>query len=391
MRRRIFAIGFVFLSLLQGSAVENVFESAEHSVGADIRPSWVIPTNSYLKGDYGAGDIKSAVMPDLRYSFRFSPNTRLGRLYRNVYQGVGLGYLATMPGQSLGHPVNIYVFQGSRIAGLSDRLSLDYEWNFGVSAGWNKYDTDKNPENGAIGSSVNAYLNLGLLLKYRLNDRWSLSAGIEGSHYSNGNTALPNAGINTAGVRVGLSYVLSPSGRQVLPQVESADFEAGIGYDLLAYGAPRQRIINGADDSPMIVPGKFAVFGLSFSPMYAFNRFFRAGVSLDMQYDESVSLQKNLVPETSSDRPLFYRQSFKERFSAGLSLHAELTMPIFSINIGLGRNVIAGSPDTSIFYQTLALKAYVFRNSYINIGYQLRNFKDPNNLMLGVGYTFGRR
>lgn len=110
-----------------------------------------------------------------------------------------------------------------------------------------------------------------------------------------------------------------------------------------------------------------------------------------MQYDESVSIEQNLVENTPSDKMLFYKQSFKERFSAGLSLHAELTMPIFSINIGLGRNIIANSPDTSIFYQTLALKTYVFRNAYINVGYQLRNFKDPNNLMLGIGYTFGRR
>lgn len=387
MKRYIFS---AFFALMAQVAVFADSPTTDHSVGVDIRPSWVIPTNSYLKGENGECDIKSAVAPHFRYSFKFAPNTRYGQLYRHAYQGVGISYLATLPGASLGHPVNIYVFQGSRLAGLSQRLSLDYEWNFGVSAGWKKYDSDLNPNNGTIGSSVNAYLNLGLILSYRLNDRWKLTAGVEGSHYSNGNTALPNAGVNTAGARIGVSYTFAPARKTGESPLAPAGFEAGMGYDLLLYGAPRQRIIT-LDDSPKIVPGKFAVFGLTFAPMYAFNPMFRAGVSLDMQYDESVSLEQNLVENTPSDKMLFYKQSFKERFSAGLSLHAELTMPIFSINIGLGRNIIANSPDTSIFYQTLALKTYVFRNAYINVGYQLRNFKDPNNLMLGIGYTLGRR
>ncbi len=190
-----------FFAMMAQVSVFADSPTTNHSVEFDIRPSWVIPTNSYLKGDNGECDIKSAVAPHLRYSFKFAPHTRYGQLYSHAYQGVGLSYLATLPGASLGHPVNIYVFQGSRLAGLSQRLSLDYEWNFGVSAGWKKYDSDMNPNNGTIGSSVNAYLNLGLILSYRLNDRWKLTAGIEGSHLFNGNTALPNAGVNTAGCK----------------------------------------------------------------------------------------------------------------------------------------------------------------------------------------------
>ncbi|MDE5555055.1 MAG: acyloxyacyl hydrolase, partial [Muribaculaceae bacterium] len=66
-------------------------------------------------------------------------------------------------------------------------------------------------------------------------------------------------------------------------------------------------------------------------------------------------------------------------------------LPIFSINAGIGRNIIANGPDTRIFYQTLALKAYVWQGAFLQVGYQLSNFHLPNNLMLGVGYTFGRK
>jgi len=34
---------------------------------------------------------------------------------------------------------------------------FDYEWNFGASFGWKKYDGLYNPQNEVIGSKINAY------------------------------------------------------------------------------------------------------------------------------------------------------------------------------------------------------------------------------------------
>ena len=66
-------------------------------------------------------------------------------------------------------------------------------------------------------------------------------------------------------------------------------------------------------------------------------------------------------------------------------------MPIFSINLGVGRNFICKGDDTDSFYQIFALKADVSRNLFLHIGYQLYKFKRPNNLMLGAGYRFNGR
>ena len=72
----------------------------------------------------------------------------------------------------------------------------------------------------------------------------------------------------------------------------------------------------------------------------------------------------------------------------GLSLRAELVMPVFSINVGVGRNLIYSGGDMKGFYQILALKTYITRHLFLHVGYQLSKFKDPNNLMLGLGYRF---
>lgn len=354
------------------------------AIGFDLRPSWVIPTNEFLKSKpEGHHENSASISPNIRYSFKYSPSSRQGRLYPTVYQGIGLSYSAFLPDGTLGNPVNVYVFQGARLASISSRLSLDYEWNFGVSAGWKNYNHETNPTNGAIGSKVNALINLGIILSYKLNEKWVIRAGVEGSHFSDGNTVLPNAGVNSCGARIGLAYIFNDK-KEEFSGIDEL-FRRHWSYDLTVYGAARQRMFESK-----IVPGHFGIMGMNFAPMYGLNRYLRCGVSADFQYDESANLDENFAGYNYEDEPMFYRQPFKERFSAGLSLRAELTMPIFSINIGIGRNIIAKGKDTEIWYQSLALKAYVFKNSYLQIGYQLKDFHQPNNLMLGVGYSFGK-
>ena len=63
-------------------------------------------------------------------------------------------------------------------------------------------------------------------------------------------------------------------------------------------------------------------------------------------------------------------------------------MPIFSINFGIGHNVLYKGESLKGFYQILALKTYVTPRLYLHVGYQLNKFHDPKNLMLGFGYRF---
>lgn len=381
----------VLLCATAAFAAETDSISSKKAIGnfklhASVNTSYILPTNEFLRGCH---DNKINLSPDIRASFRFGPSTKFGRLYPGVSQGLGISPNIILPKSSFGHPVNIYLFQDIRLL-RHGRWSLNAEWNFGISAGWRHFDEETNPENTAIGSNVNAMLGLGLSATYQINKSWALRATANAIHFSNGNTHLPNSGVNTAGIQIGAVYTFDQ-----LPEINShihdTSFKPGFEYDLAVYGATRRRIAADSSGDNIVVPGKFGVVGLNFAPMYAVNRFFRAGISADFQYDESANIYEHLVEGTYGDEVKFYRQSFAERFSAGLSLRAELTFPIFSVNIGLGRNLIAKGSDTRIFYQTLTLKAYVWRNSYLQVGYQLSEFHLPNNLMLGIGYTFNRK
>lgn len=368
-----------------------------HIVGLDIRPSYVFPTHEFFKGSNNAQKrIRSTFSGHLKYGFKFAPDSEMGKLYPYAIQGIGIGYNTFFNTQEMGNPLAVYVFQTSRIATLSSKLSLDYEWNFGASFGWKKYDEEDNPMNLVVGSKVNAYINLEFLFNWQVSANTNLKAGIGVTHYSNGNTRYPNSGVNTIGASIGItrSFGNAKNTEATSFSSERPAFSSYISYDLIIYGATRKKGVFPENHDPILVPGSFGILGLNFNPLYNFSRYFRAGLSLDMQYDESANIGRHIandyIPSTPEDIR-FFKPPFKEQFSAGLSVRAEIVMPIFSINLGVGKNFICKGSDTNSFYQTFVLKTNITKNVFLHTGYQLHQFKDPNNLMLGIGYRFNAR
>ena len=114
-----------------------------HRLGIEARPQYVFPTNPFLQGENERWKpIQSSFAAHLKYSFKFRPNTCADRIYGGAYQGFGLAVTTFGDRKQLGDPVTFYVFQGARIARFNPHLSLNYEWNFGLSAGWKPYDND---------------------------------------------------------------------------------------------------------------------------------------------------------------------------------------------------------------------------------------------------------
>ncbi len=311
----------------------------------------------------------------LQYSFGFSPESRLGQLYPNVYQGVGIGTYTFLNNAEVGSPVALYLFQRAQIVRLSSTLSLDYEWNLGLSFGWKP--------NVCISSPTNAYINVGLLLEYDISPRWTLSAGPEYTHFSNGDTKFPNGGANTMGLRIGVAANMS--GERVSAGRRHMEFSGKrVTYDILLYGAWRaDRVTEG--NRLYVVNEKFPVAGLHFNPLYHFSRYFSAGPSLDLIYDGSANLYGHVVADDGKTVTGYFTPSLRDQVAAGLSLRGELTMSIFSVNIGSGINIIKSGEDMKRLYTLFNLKAFVSEHLYLLIGYRLSSLQYTHNLMFGFG------
>ncbi|MCX4368776.1 MAG: acyloxyacyl hydrolase [Duncaniella sp.] len=371
------------------------------TVTAGLRATPILHTNYFVRGSNVSGrPLDMGYAPFAELSMRNAPGSRYGRWYPSAYQGVGVGVQMASPGGVLGTPALLYVMQGARLASLGERLTLDYEWNFGAAMGWKSMDHDS-PDYvrnlDGMGTPVTAYINFGLYLRYRLTPRLGLLAGAEVTHYSNGNTGDPNPGLNMLGARVGLSYTLGTPA--VMRRADWSDFEPGMVYDLALYGAWRKWSytpypginIDGVEGGKSLAPGKFGVAGFNLTPMYRFNPLLSAGVSVDGQYDEGAALSSHYVTGTPSDDPRFYRPSFSDRIMLGLSARVELRMSLFAINVGLGHSVLApGGHDLRGWYNTFSLKTFVTDRFFLLTGYKLYRFNEPGNLMLGAGVRFGR-
>lgn len=373
----------------EGNVVSLLGAPLNYNVGVRGEVFNVPQTNMFLKGDNPAGKrIGSGASADIRAGFGFDARSRAGMLYRGIYQGVGVGLSGFFGDNLLGTPVSVYVYQGAPIVHFSPRLWLGYEWEFGAAFGWKHYEKYTNESNVAVSTAVTARMGVGLKFHWLLTDRWQLSFGAEGRHFSNGNTSWPNKGVNSLGLSVGLTYLLSePQRVEAAPLwlAEEADRRT-LFLDAVVYGAWRKRAV-ALETETDLCPGVFGVAGLQLAPMMGLNRWFAAGVSLDMQYDESAGLAPYWVDGTYDENIKFERPPFTKQISMGISAHAELTTPIFAINAGLGCDFV-NPVGNKRFYQMLTIKTFITDRLFLNVGYRLADFKQPSNLMLGVGYRF---
>lgn len=380
-----------------------------HRIGADVRPGYIFQTNSFYKGENEINkSFKNTLSTHLKYSFQFHPNTCASQIFGGAYQGIGLAYYKldnrtvsedytwyyTSKPKELGNPITFYIFQGAQIKQFNSRLSLNYEWNFGISFGWKPYDVNNNRYNKAIGSKANAYINADLYLSWILSRQFDLNTGVALTHFSNGNTKFPNAGLNAIALYLGLVYNFNRD--NCLPQssIYVPEFPKHISYDLTLFGSWRRKGVVFLDDH-IASPHAYTVLGFNFAPMYNLGYKSRVGISLDGVYDGSanVYVEDYIRPlsRSSNENDHFATPSISNQLALGISGRAEYVMPYFTIGVGLGINVLHGGGDLKSFYQMVTLKTEITRSSYLHIGYSLQDFHDPNFLMLGVGYRFNNK
>lgn len=358
-----------------------------HSFRLEAAPGSIFHTNDFLEGGNEQGrTMNHAFAAKLKYSFQLPPADPRATVYPGAYQGVGVAWHHLNP--QLGNPLTVFIFQGAPIMRVTPNLSLNYEWNLGLTYGWHPYDQLKNPDNAVIGSRATAYLNADIYLNYRLTSHIDVYGGLSLSHFSNGNTRIPNSGLNTGALKMGVTLYPQasssrPSSSSSHPSSSSkraslAPFHRYWATDVLLFGAWKSLGYYG-QSGPAVVPGSFAVVGLNVNPMRHLSHWVNAGASLDVVYDHSANIRYNELTQEK-----LYPSALRQ-IGVGLSGRAEFVMPFFTINVGLGHNILNAHGHLSGWYEILALKIGLTPRSFLHIGYSLNDFKNPNNLMLGLG------
>lgn len=392
-------LAIVCLALPAKAAEQEHVQSAEadstatghyvHQIAVDLMPGLILHTNDFLRGSNPeVRTMNHNTGFRLKYAFSAPEQSEEARIFRDAYQGIGIGYNDFNP--QLGNPLSVFLLQGARIASLSNRLSINYEWNLGLAFGWHPYNEETNPDNKVIGSRVTAYIGLDFYLRWIMSRHVDLNLGVGVAHYSNGNTQYPNLGLNTAFLNLGASCYIGRKANHLLHRHEVAPpVSHDISYDLIVYGAWRQR--GGYENGyPFLLNGKTAVVGFNFNPMYRLNHWLKLGASLDGTYDRTANIYYDVDYIDPDYNDQYRRPSTAKQMTLGMSARAEFTMPYFAINFGIGKNFLNTEGEFGGMYEVLALKINITRRSLLHIGYSLNNFHTPKHLMLGVGWRFGK-
>lgn len=144
---------------------------------------------------------------EVNVGFRQKGNKLWHEIYR--YPTIGFGYYHAELGnpQILGHVDAVFPYINIPVLEKS-RFKLCTKFATGVSWLNKKFDLYENNYNIAIGSKLNAYININLESKIKLAKQIHLQAGLGITHYSNGGMVQPNKGLNIISASAGLLYHL---------------------------------------------------------------------------------------------------------------------------------------------------------------------------------------
>ncbi len=390
MARRI-VTAFLFLSIcMAASADDSIPSQRPHYISLSFSDGLGL-SNKKIRpdGKYSTPHLSAL---HLKYGIKAKGDKWQDYLYEMPYKGIGvyMPYFSSVR-RELGNPFSVFLFQGATIKEFSPYLSLHYEINLGVSFNWKHFNAINNPEFIVFGSSTNVHLGGNGYFKWRLSNRFDLHAGLSITHFSNGALRTPNNGLNTLTAFVELAYNINET-KTKRNIYQLPVFKKNRVHDLSLLFTTRTLKVD-IDDSGLrskYPKERFKVAGLSYAYMFHSTHRFKWGPSIEAVYDESVntSFKGRINEETGQYREYYKLGKVGDRFSIGLSLKGEISMPGYSIFANLGYDIYHKDKRDKRFYQIYGLKVYLIDNMFATFGVRSTEGTHSQYLYLNVGYTF---
>lgn len=390
MRKLLFL--FVALNSLCLFANDSINKTKlPHFIAVNATEGLVFQTNDFVSGD---NRIPHYTAFTLKYGFASKGDDWKDYTYGLPTLGVGVYVANFYRKRDLGTPFSVFLFQGAKLRQLNPRLSLNYEWNLGGSFNWKYYDPFDNPDNVALGSSVNVHVGGSLFLNWRLSKKFDLNTGVGFTHFSNGASSLPNSGLNMANAFVELVYHFNREEviSTLINPYPVPEYKKHIAHDLMFLISSREAKLDTVGTGLPSPYGhrKYKVLGLSYAHMISNSYRYKWGPSIEATYDESsgVTSWREEHPETKKFYDRAKLGKFNDRFSLGVSLKGEISMPAYAVFANLGYDIIHGNKEDQRLYQILGVKVYLKDNLFGTFGIRATNFGKAQYLFWNLGYTF---
>lgn len=246
---------------------------------------------------------------------------------------------------------------------------------FGVGLGYitKKFDPQTNYHNTSIGNHFNAAISITFEYKRAISERTNLAFFAGLTHFSNGCSYIPNAGINIINAGLSASYMLSNEQTYRYKNVSKNDAFKKIEpeyYLGLSYGTKRIEYAQ---------KGNTSVYDLEFYLMDRFSNLSKFGIGLDVVYDATDNIV--LMDEYGN-----VDYSFIEKLKPSISLVYELLIGEASFLLNFGYHLYGLDMGYGRWFQKLGFKInigeYLYGKIALNTHFGVADF---------VGFGLGIR
>jgi hypothetical protein len=253
-----------------------------------------------------------------------------------------------------------------------------YELNFRLGGGLayltKHFDRLTNYKYLAIGSHVNAAINLMFEMRWRPVPRTQLSVGVAMMHFSNGSLKTPNYGINIPSVNLAIAYHLTKANaninRKLLPELTKFEFDGRKNIEVDLVSAFGMKDISEYGD-------RFYVYTLSGNAFKAVSYKSKVGIGFDLFYDNS-DLRKAELEHIYLERK---SQIMKPGASMGYQLNLSRTSFIFNLGFYLGGKMARAGAS----YYKVGMRVMLSRNIFASIALKT-HFARADYIGVGIGY-----
>jgi hypothetical protein len=292
------------------------------------------------------------------------------QLYKYPQMGLCMWYTTLGHSQILGSATAVFPFINFPLL-QSKKTSIDFRFGTGLGYLSRRFDRFDDFKNNAIGSHLNAAVNLLYQFKYDLNNKNAISAGIGLAHFSNGAFKMPNLGINVPTIHLGFTHKF-------------------ISQDNLSYTKTALPVINkkneflifcaiGAKEIYPICGKRFFTSTISglYSRVLSHKR--KIGVGLDFSYSAS-----NI--QTLADNEIYPKYNiFATR--PGLCISHELVFAKMSFVMQCGAYLYAMDKSDGMYYDRFGFRYQINKHFFANLTLKT-HFAKADYIEWGFGYKF---
>jgi len=256
-------------------------------------------------------------------------------------------------------------------------LFFGFRFALGLGILTKKFDRIENYKNIAIGTHLNAAINLMFEVRYRINTWLTASAGISLQHFSNGSLKMPNYGLNAPMINVGLAYWPKQQNKEIgdrfYPPTErfSAIIQRFIECDIGG--------IVGYKNMEAVYGENFFVFHLYENTFYQVSRKSKVGLGLDLSYDPS----HIKILESQGDTLDNNLKILRPGINAAYQLILGKLGFIFNLGLYLGGAERSNGP----LYEKFSLQYNFSKNLFANVMLKV-HFGRADYIGFGIGYKF---